>query len=76
MRTYGFTIAEHDPDRPWIILDQRHETIALEDETSFTEWASQHYPRKRFTVQLDPWTDSADTFPRPSIDATAASVGL
>lgn len=69
MQTYGFTIAEHDRDRPWIILAQRHETVVLEDETSFTEWASRRYPRERFTVEPDPWTYATDTFRRHSPDA-------
>ncbi len=62
MQTYEFMIAEHDPQRPWIIVAQRHETVALEDGASFTEWASDQYPRERFTVDLDPRTHAPDTF--------------
>jgi hypothetical protein len=53
---YGYTVSEHDPDRPWLVTDQRHETIELEDDTSFTEWAAGRYPRDRYTVELDPWS--------------------
>jgi hypothetical protein len=26
MREYGFTITEHDPDRPWMVLASEHRT--------------------------------------------------
>lgn len=45
-----------DPDRPWIVRDQRHETVQLEDDASFCKWAASRYPRERFTVDLDPWS--------------------
>ena len=31
MREYGFTITEHDPDRPWMVLASEHRTIKLPD---------------------------------------------
>ena len=31
MREYGFTITEHDPDRPWMVLVSEHRTIKLPD---------------------------------------------
>jgi hypothetical protein len=34
-----------DPQRPWIIIAQRHQTVALEDGASFTKWGSDLYPR-------------------------------
>jgi hypothetical protein len=48
-------VVEHDPDRPFIVLGQRHETIDLEDGESFNDWAAGRYPDERFTVELDPY---------------------
>jgi hypothetical protein len=31
MREYGFTITEHDPDRPWMVLASEHRAIKLPD---------------------------------------------
>ena len=41
---YGFTITEHDPDRPWIVLGSEHRTVELEDDESFALWAAGHWP--------------------------------
>jgi hypothetical protein len=59
VREYGYTVTEHDADRPWIVRDQRHETVRLGDGMSFFQWAAGQYPRERFTVELDPWELSA-----------------
>ena len=29
VREYGFTITEHDPERPWMVLSSEHGTIKL-----------------------------------------------
>lgn len=39
MRQYGFTIAEHDPDRRWMVLSNEHRTMKLPDEHVFFAWA-------------------------------------
>jgi hypothetical protein len=52
----GYTVAEHHIERPWIVLDQRHETVELEDGTTFYEWAASYYAHHCYTVQLDPWS--------------------
>jgi hypothetical protein len=52
---YGFTVTEHDPERPWIVLARAHRTITLDDEASFFEWAAENWPAPRWTVELDPW---------------------
>jgi hypothetical protein len=57
VRTWGYTVAEHDPDCPWIVLVQRRETVELEDGESFRDWAARRYPDERFTVELEPWSD-------------------
>jgi hypothetical protein len=51
---YGFSVTEHDDERPWIVVQQRHETIELPDDVSFHDWAGRQYPSPRFTVQVDP----------------------
>jgi hypothetical protein len=59
VREYGYTVTEHDPERPWIVHDQRHETVRLDHGMSLFEWAAGQYPRERFTVAFDPWELSA-----------------
>ena len=56
VRDYGYTVTEHDPQRPWIVRDQRHESVQLDDDAGFFEWSAARYPHDRFTVQLDPWS--------------------
>lgn len=55
MREYGYTVTEHDPDRPWLIVNSQHRSISLLDDQGFFDWASSEWPRDRFTVTLDPW---------------------
>ena len=48
MPEYGFTVTEHDRERPWIVLGSEHYTVALEDgavafdgpPTEFLAWAA------------------------------------
>lgn len=57
--TYAYTVAEHDPDRPWIVVGEiRHLTVELEPGISFYEWASREWPRPRYEVVPDPWQAS------------------
>jgi hypothetical protein len=65
VRTWSYTVVEHDPDRPWIVLGQHRETIDLEDGASFHDWAACRYPNERFTVELDPWTDTPERLAGP-----------
>lgn len=55
MREYGFTITEHDPERPWMVLSSEHRTIKLPDGMDFSSWARDHWPAPRWSVQVDPW---------------------
>ncbi len=55
MRAYSFTITEHDPERPWLVLSSEHRTTELPDGVSFFEWAAEHWQAPRWSVQLDPW---------------------
>ena len=54
-REYGYTVTEHDTERPWIVRDQRHETVRLGDDVQFFEWSAARYPHDRYTVRVDPW---------------------
>ena len=55
MREYSFTITEHDPDRPWIVVGSERRTITLPAETQFFAWAHEQWPAPRWSVELDPW---------------------
>jgi hypothetical protein len=55
VRSFSFTITEHDPDRPWIVTGVEQRTVELEDDLDFFAWAAERWPAKRFTIQLDPW---------------------
>ena len=55
MRDFGFSIIEHDPDRPWMVLSTQHRTVKFPDHLAFFAWAAEHWPAPRWTVQLDPW---------------------
>jgi hypothetical protein len=53
---YSYTVTEHDPSRPWIVLEaSRGLTVELEDAQSFYEWAAKSWPCPRYSVDLDPW---------------------
>jgi hypothetical protein len=53
--SYSFTVTEHDPDKPWIVVGTGRHTVELEDGQDFFRWAVARWPSDRFTVQLDPW---------------------
>ena len=55
VREYGFTITEHDPERPWMVLSSEHRTIKLPDGMDFFTWAREQWPAPRWSVQVDPW---------------------
>ena len=55
MREYGYTITEHDPNRPWIVLSSEHRTIKLRDDMDFFGWAREQWPAARWSVEVDPW---------------------
>ena len=56
MSEYGYTITEHDAERPWIVLSTEHRTVKLKDGTNFFAWARRAWPGPRRSVQLDPWS--------------------
>lgn len=55
VREYGFTVTEHDPEKPWFVVGQEHRTVRLDDDAAFSEWAHRNWPEPRYSVQLDPW---------------------
>jgi hypothetical protein len=55
VREYRFTITEHDPDRPWIVLSTERRAVKLPDGQEFFAWVHQQWPTSRWTVELDPW---------------------
>jgi hypothetical protein len=63
MPRFGFTVTEHDAQRPWIVLGQDHCTVTLEDGEMFYEWAAEQFPPPRWSVQLDPFQLSPDRAP-------------
>jgi hypothetical protein len=58
MRRYGFQLTEHDEQKPWLILSQRHEEVELPGDAAFYSWIAKHYPNSRYSVDPDPWTMS------------------
>ena len=55
VRSYGFTITEHDTERPWIVVGQERRTAELNDDVAFFDWARVWWLEPRWTVELDPW---------------------
>jgi hypothetical protein len=42
MRDYGYSVTEHDPEQPRIVVGTEHHTIRLLDGINFFEWAKEH----------------------------------
>jgi hypothetical protein len=57
---YRYTVTERDPDRPWIVLGSGSGRVELPDDGSFFEWAREHWPAPRWSVDLDPWQLTPD----------------
>ncbi len=55
MPEYTFTLTEHDPQRPWIVVGQEQRIVWLDDRARFGEWAAEQWPAPRWTAELDPW---------------------
>jgi hypothetical protein len=52
---YSYTVTEHDENQPWIVVGRSHGEVTLADDRSFFEWAAEHWPAPRWSVDLDPW---------------------
>jgi hypothetical protein len=67
MPEYSFTVTEHDPARPWIVIGRERQTVELDaGDEGFFVWAHEQFPAPRWTVQLDPWQLTAQSRPDPS----------
>jgi hypothetical protein len=55
VRSYSFTVTEHDSARPWIVLGVERQTVELDETVDFYSWAHEQWAASRFTVQLDSW---------------------
>ena len=44
-----------DPEREWIVIGQGHRRVMLDRGLNFFEWAHEHWPAPRWTVELDLW---------------------
>jgi hypothetical protein len=51
---FTYTLTEHDPAKPWLIVGQEHRTVELDDGVDFFAWAGEQWPAPRRSVQLDP----------------------
>jgi hypothetical protein len=56
----GYFVAEHDPQRPWIVLSIGRRTVQLDDVRAFGEWAAREWPSSRFSVTPHPWALSQE----------------
>ena len=55
MPEFSFTVTDHDPERPWIVVGRESQTVELEDGVNFFEWAHAEWPAPRYSVELAPW---------------------
>jgi hypothetical protein len=52
---FSYTVTEHDPDHPWIVVGQARHIVTLEAGENFFLWARERWPEPRWSVELDPW---------------------
>lgn len=56
VRTWTYTLTEHDPAKPWLIVSvRRGMTAELDDALNFFTWAHEQWPSDRYSVELDPY---------------------
>jgi hypothetical protein len=60
MPEFGYTVTEHDLERPWLIVGRTRGAVTLDDPAAFFEWVAEHSPEPRWTVELDPWRLAPD----------------
>jgi hypothetical protein len=50
-----YTVAEYDPDRPWVVVGPLREmSVELDNREDFATWAARAWPRPRYEVALCP----------------------
>jgi hypothetical protein len=57
---YRYTLAEYDPERPWVLVGPlRRLSVELDEGEDFLVWAARTWPRPRYQVdllpELGPW---------------------
>jgi hypothetical protein len=52
---WSYTLTERNPDWPWLVIGSEYRTITLADDQNFSDWAPEHWPEPRRSVQLGPW---------------------
>jgi hypothetical protein len=55
MTEFTYTLTEHDPDRPWIVVGSEHYLVTLDANENFFRWARDRWPEPRWSIELDPW---------------------
>ena len=54
MRTWTYTLTEHEPDKPWLVVSvRRGMTVELEDHADFFEWSQQQWSSDCYLVELE-----------------------
>ena len=61
MPEYTYTVTEHNPEKPWLVLGRSQGTVTLPDDASFFQWAAENWPAPQWSVELDPWQLSPDS---------------
>ncbi len=54
MPEFAYTVTEHDPARPWVVLGQQRDRVMLAEGDDFFTWANERWPAPRWSVELDP----------------------
>jgi hypothetical protein len=54
VQVWNYHVHGRDPDRPWIIVSSRAESVELGDDEDFHEWAAREWNGPKWTVELDP----------------------
>jgi hypothetical protein len=73
MPAFSFTVTEHDPARPWIVVGSERRSVELDEGRSVYEWAAAMFPRSRFTVELDPFQPAEERSMDPDRSACPGS---
>jgi hypothetical protein len=56
VRTWSYTVTEHDSAKPWLIVSvRRGMTVELDEVVNFFTWAHAEWPGPRYSVELDPY---------------------
>ena len=52
---FSFTVTEHDPEQPWLVVGRGRHNVTLDDGENFFVWARERWPEPRWSVELDPY---------------------